>query len=852
MQYPLIAPLVAFSIGVVAAQYATFSFRESSISILLLLLLALAGLWRGAARAGAAACLAGLAVAGALCASLRPAPNPENIVAVIERNALDLRDPVRLQGWIREPPKVRRDRDRFLLEVESIGDGIPARGGVSVTATRRADAAPLDLDYGERVDLPARLRHPRNFENPGGFDRVGYLLRQSVHLTASVRAGAVIARLEGRRGSRVMGLIWRIREWADRRVDALLGAQSVHGGVVKAMVLGDKAYLDRALGSSFQRTGTYHALVISGSHVAILAWFLLWLFRLLRVPTGWGAVLTVGLLAGFVLLAGSQLPTIRAACMVGAYLVGRLLYRQRRALNILAGTALGMLVADPADLFDVGFQLSFLSVALIAGVAAPVLERTVAPYRVARLDLLNRDRDLHLEPKIAQIRVAWRRWAERLPFSPRVTLAVVSRTVGWAAPAVELVVVSAAVQVGLALPMVIYFHRLSWTGLSANLVVVPLMSLMVPLGFLAIVTGWGALGQVLSGLVAAMVAVVEWHARLEWLEARLPAPAPWLVILCAASLAFLAWSIPRGGIWRWIGAAALAAGLGGLIVHPFSPRLERGRLEVTALDVGQGEALFLALPRGQTMLLDGGGLSSFGRPAPEFDIGEEVVSPYLWSRSIRALDVVVVSHAHYDHIGGLPALLGNFRVGELWVGTNPSTAEYERVLEKARQRGTRVVRLAAGDQRELGGVSFQALAPAADYTPRSRPSNDDSLVLVARFGERSFLLTGDVERAAERRLIAEDLVSHADVLKVPHHGSKTSANEFFLARATPWFALISAGYDNPYGHPHPDVLSRLAAGNARVLRTDREGLVTISTDGRRLSVSTYRWENQRRKPVWVE
>lgn len=843
MTFPLLAPLAAFACGIVAAQYATFSFRELSISILLLAALALFGLLQGATRGGVAACLAGFLLAGALAASRAAPADPIHITTVVEREGMDLRDPVRLRGWVREPPTVRLDRDQFVVAVESIGANLPARGGIRVTAVRRSGEPPLELHYGDHIEFLGRLRHLRNFQNPGSFDRVSFLKRRDIHMTATVRAGVPVQRLEGRRGSRVLARIWQAREWAETRVDELLGPNSINGGVVKAMVLGDEAYLDRILGTSFQRTGTYHVLVVSGSHVGVLAWFFLVVFRGLRIPRGWGSLVTMALLIGFVLLFGSQLPTIRAACMVGAYMVARLFYRQRRALNIMAGTALGMLIVNANDLFDVSFQLSFLSVALIAGVAVPILERTLEPYRLALVDLANRDRDMHLPPKVAQTRIEWRMAAEHLPFSPRISMALLCRVLGVLVAAGELVVVSASVQLGLALPMAAYFHRVSWSGLSANLLVVPLMTLIVPLGFAAIVIGWIPLGHALSALVAIMIAVVEWHARWTWAEARVPGPPGWFAWVFGVALVVFAWTLSRKRLAPAIGFLLLMGAVGGLVLHPFAPRLDSGKLEITALDVGQGEALFLALPHGQTMLLDGGGLVTFGNPTTRMpDLGEEVVSPYLWSRSIRALDVVIISHAHYDHIGGLPALLENFRVRELWIGNNPASPEYDRVLEIARGKGIKLVRLAGGDVQSMGGVSFHVLWPLPDYVPRSKPSNDDSLVLLARYRERSFLLTGDIERRPERRLASDGLLPHADVLKVPHHGSKTSTGDFFLEEVRPWFALVSAGYDNPYGHPHADVLARLAGRRTAVFRTDREGLITVSTDGHRVSVTTARME----------
>lgn len=275
---------------------------------------------------------------------------------------------------------------------------------------------------------------------------------------------------------------------------------------------------------------------------------------------------------------------------------------------------------------------------------------------------------------------------------------------------------------------------------------------------------------------------------------------------------------------------------------------------MTMLDVGQGESIFLAFPDGQTMLVDGGGQPDFGDPngppsrREPLDIGEVVVSPYLWSRSIQRLDILAVTHADADHLAGVPALLRNFAVNELWLGDGNLDPEYDALARLARARGTFVRRIREGDRLSLGGASLDVLGPSQ---PPAAKRNNRSLVLCLRYGRQGFLLTGDIEQEREQALLASGELGSCSILKVPHHGSRTSSHALFLRAARPIFAVISAGRDNLYGHPHEDVLARLRQVGARVLRTDREGLISVMTDGYRLTIDTYRSE-KRRQALWID
>jgi competence protein ComEC len=265
--------------------------------------------------------------------------------------------------------------------------------------------------------------------------------------------------------------------------------------------------------------------------------------------------------------------------------------------------------------------------------------------------------------------------------------------------------------------------------------------------------------------------------------------------------------------------------------------VQRGVLELTAIDVGQGDSLLVAFPDGRLMLVDGGGLASFrGATAPRFDVGEEVVAPYLWKRAIRSIDVMVMTHAHADHASGLVSLIDDFHPRQLWMGASPANPLSRILVAHARRLGVRVLRPRAGCSYTFGGARVSVLAPALGYQPADTPGNNDSIVLRISFGERTFLLTGDAEAPVESEILASGGPLRADVLKVGHHGSRTSTTEDFLDAVHPAFAIISDGVNNPFHHPHPDVIARLAAHHAEALRTDHLGLVTVRTDGHAIRV----------------
>ncbi len=295
---------------------------------------------------------------------------------------------------------------------------------------------------------------------------------------------------------------------------------------------------------------------------------------------------------------------------------------------------------------------------------------------------------------------------------------------------------------------------------------------------------------------------------------------------------------------RWTSAAALSAlSIFAVIAwQPWKPALAPGWLEISAVDVSQGDSILVVFPDGETMLVDAGGFPGMSRMArkPNLNIGEDVISPFLWSRGIHRIDYAVLTHEHSDHMDGLPAILDNFHPKELWTGAQIDTPAWNTVRDHAAKNRVRILTPSGTDPvRRIGGVDIQILAPLPDYAVGANPSNNDSLVMQIRYGKRSVLLTGDAERMIEDELVNTGRLTPVTLLKVGHHGSKTSSSEEFLDAVKPEFALISAGYLNQFHHPNADVLSRLAEHHTMVLRTDLRGLVTFRTDGNRVDIRTY-------------
>ncbi len=872
MRLPAVAIAAAFASGILLGLHAAVarnaaSFLILSCSFAIVATLILAGMYfvkiERLILAAIASLLswAGLGFLG-VCIAEQPR-DPNHVLSLIEQGRLPVKTPLRWHGHLRDEPTRLPWGYGYEIEISGVEIGgalRAARGGLRLSFTAHPEGgAPLDVHAGDQVAVLTEANLPQVFRDEGAFDRRAYLAQQNVDLTATLRAPQLMERI-GSPTATVTTALARARRRLRDEIDELFGGTPQVAGVLRAMLLGDRSFVDRSEATDFQKTGVFHVLVVAGLHVGAIAFALYWVGRKLRLSRAWTMLFTLSLLGAYVAVVEQRTPVLRAAMMAAIVVLGGFFFRRLELLNSTAIAALILLAAKPLALRDSSFQLTFLAIGCIAGLALPWLAKTVQPYARALRGWRDVTRDAAHEPHAIQFRIDLRSLAQWLGSVLPLWMGkpagdVVVGGLSLTFHVWELLVLTVALQAGMLPLMARDFHRIPLSAPLVNLVAVPLVGVVVPLGFLTLACGliFPAAGRLLAAplawLTALLLHVVQWFAHFRGWSYRIPGPPAWLILLFFAAglliAAELRLQLPLRRSVVWGMCLVFAASALTIASYPFGEKWARGRLELTVLDVGQGDSLLVVSPGGKTLLIDGGGAFG-GFPGHEehngIDPGEEAVSPYLWSRGFQKLDVVALTHAHQDHLGGLSAILENFKIGRLWIGREESSPALSRLEELARERNVPIEHELRGRSFHWDGVDGDFLWPeTAPEEAATSAKNNDSLVLRLRYGNRTMLLPGDAEKQVEREMLSEDEAEtlHSDVLKVGHHGSKNSTIPEFLAAVQPRFAIISAGEFNPYGHPHAELLERLGKTGAVILRTDRDGAVHVLTDGERLEITCF-------------
>lgn len=658
---------------------------------------------------------------------------------------------------------------------------------------------PASLARGDGVELVTQLARPQRFWN----DETGDPRPGEARRAALLSGGIVDAQIVSR-GWGPAAWIDRARAHVRSRIEATFPGDTAP--MARALVLGESDLAD-ADDADFRASGLAHLLAVSGMHLVLVVAGAVRLMQALLVRVApLSARTDVGRLAAGIALplvwiyadfAGAGGSTIRAAWMMSAALAARAWGRRGSAARSFGLSLLAMGALDPLVVHDVSFLLS-------AGATAGLIALS-RPFANAGLRL-----------------------APAGP--PRL-----KRAASW-------LVTATAATLAATIPCAPILARFAPTlpagGVAANLLAVPMgESIALPVCLVhALISPFPSAERgcawVASGALAIVRAIAHAFAHAHWLLVDIPPPNAWQ--LACVAVAMLAMVTPGRGRLLWFVFLLALTGLFELEVRRSTGA--RGVLRATFLDVGQGDAALIDLPSGEAMLIDGGGL--VGSPV---DTGTRVVAPTLRARRRSDLLTVILSHPHPDHFTGLASGLDGVHVGSLW-DTGQGEREgvgggYATLLANAREKHARILR--PHDfcgARDLGGARVEVLAPCPDSTPDRGP-NDNSIVARVTFGARAFLFVGDAESEEERDLLAlgADRL-RADVLKVGHHGSRTSSSPEFIRAVSPREAVISVGVRNRFGHPHPTTLQTLASARVRVWRTDRDGEVTAWTDGSRLEV----------------
>lgn len=890
---PLLLLAAALSGGIVFQHYLDLNNRSFAITLTVALvasILCVASLKGGKLFASAFFLLIAFFSTGIiLVRSIDRPPAANRIATMYDHGVIAPGDPIEIVGVVAGEPEPAPQSFYLTIQVERIafkGDERVASGIVlllaqSPTELLKQEYDALALRHGARLRVMTKLDREDDFRNPGVSQFTEYLDRKGYDATGMIKSPLLIERLDDERVFLPLAWVYGWRTRLQKEFSQRFSAETA--GVLNAALLGNPHNISARSAEGFRASGTFHILVISGLQIAFIAGVAILIVRRMTQRKLLQFLLAALFLWAYALAVGAETSVTRAALMFSLAAFASVVSRRANSLNTVAGAGLLLLILNPLDLFNPSFQLTFLSVVAIVCIALPLLEnmRRVGAWRPTMITAY----PPHCSPWLKKLSEAlfWseREWRAEMaasnikyrlfkaPIAARLERWRIQKILRYASSAL---VISASVQIALLPLMILYFHRLSMASLLLNIFVGVLMAGLALAALVAVLVSQAS--TMLGGLLIVFAEKTNWlmthlidpFAALGFASVRLPHYSGLAAFIYAVYFSLLLVLVL--GLWKWnpLRPHAASSGLNRrmkrivalsfvvtlliVILHPFSAALPDGRLRVEFLDVGQGDSALLTTPDGTTILIDGGGRPSWtnrdsedGEPAFERDtrsVGERVVSEFLWSRGLDRVDYLIATHADADHIDGLNDIARNFKVRGAIVARAPvDDREFAKFAQTLNQVGVPLQIVGSGDVLQLGNVLLDVVWPAPVQIADSPSRNNDSLVLRVRFGEKSILFTADIEKETEAALVRTGKDLHSDALKVAHHGSKTSSTEPFIDAARPRVAVISVGRHSIFGHPNKEVVDRWRASGAQVLTTGEKGTITVVTDGREISVTTF-------------
>ena len=681
-----------------------------------------------------------------------------------------------------------------VVAIRPRGVWVPADGGAVLSVSGSASQMRFtEWRRGRILEAPVTFRRPARFLNDGVSDFERNAALDGISVLGTIKSGLLVDVVH--RATAIGELAADVRAYVRSAVaDRVAPHSALSAAIVDAVLIGDRSGLPDDIRSRLQIAGTYHVIAISGGNIAILAAVIIGAFVPFGIAGRPAAALTLVCLVAYALVVTSGPSVWRATFVAVAYLFARLLDHRTAPWQACAVAAALLAVGEPLDVRNAGFLLTF-------GATAALLV-AVGRGRAHRGGMHGR---------------RWMSWL------------------------IASIGASAAVEIVLLPVMAETFSRVTAAGLVLNIVAVPAMAVVQIAGLVVVLAPIKAFGAAAGWIAHLGAAAILDSARLvdiaPWLAIRVPSPSATTVAIYYLALGACLWSPTR----KTKLAGLVGVVVCGVVIITGSPvRQDIGGLRLTMFDVGQGDAVMVQVGA-RSLMVDAGG-SPFGG---SFDIGSRVLEPALWARGVSAIETLLLTHGDPDHIGGALTLIDDFDPRHLWQGIPvPRANSLKALLDRAAASGALVEQRRDGEEFRFGDARLLVLHPPPPDWERQRVRNDDSVVIEVVYHDVALLLTGDIGADVERAIVPRLAPARVRILKVAHHGSRTSTSRELLEAWRPQIALISCGRGNPFGHPAPDVIARLEAIGARIYRTDLDGEITVDTDGDHLFVRTFTGERK--------